>query len=201
MKLYYSRGACSLAVRITLHEIGLFSEFEAVDLVTKKTESGADYLKINPKGMVPVLDCDGKILTENAVIHQYLAETHKENRLLPPVGDEKRYHVLEWLNFASSDFHKSCGPLFNPNVPDEIKQTVFLPLLKKKVDFLNQSLEKNKYLAGDEYTLPDAYVFTVLRWMPKLGVNLADYPNVTRYFNEMKQRKSVATALTEEGLK
>src|SRR5688572_12009519 len=113
MKLYYSKGACSLAVRIILHEIGAACEFEAVDLATKKTETGMDFLKINPKGAVPTLILDDKaILTENAVIQQYLAEKYHATQLLPPLGDMKRYRVLEWLNFISTDLHKSCGPLF-----------------------------------------------------------------------------------------
>ena len=200
MKLYYSKGACSLAVRINIHEMDLPCEFESVDLGAKKTEHGADYLKINPKGAVPALALDGKVLTEGAVIQQYLAEKYKTVQLLPAVGDEKRYAVLEWLNVASTDLHKSFGPLFNPNVPAQVKEDVFIPLLKKKLDYLNQMLAKNKYVTGEQFTLPDAYIFTILRWTPKFDISLAQYSNIERYFNEIKQRKSVQTALKEEGL-
>src|SRR5690349_19217638 len=122
MKLYYSKGACSLAVRIIINEIGLQSEYEAVDLKTKKTATGQDFLKINPKGSVPVIQTDEKqILTENAVIQQYLADTNKATQLLPALGNFERYRVLEWLNFISTELHKGFSPLFNPNVPNELK--------------------------------------------------------------------------------
>src|SRR3989338_7503281 len=197
MKLYYSRGACSLAVRITIHEMGVPCEFEAVDLKSKKTEHGADYLKINPKGSVPALQLleENRILTENAVIQQYIAEKNKATHLLPVIGDANRYKVLEWLNFASTDLHKSCGPLFNPNVPSEVKENIFVPLLKNKLSYLNQNFTKNKYLIGEQYTLPDAYVFTVLRWLPAFEIDLANYADLQRYFNEVKQRKAVQTSL------
>jgi glutathione S-transferase len=201
MKLYYSKGACSLAVRINIHEIGMPCEFEAVDLKSKKTEHGADYLKINSKGSVPALQLDdNRILTENAVIQQYIAEKNKATQLLPVEKDENRYKVLEWLNFASTDLHKSCSPLFNPNVPSDLKESVFTPLLKNKLSYLNQHLTKNKYLIGEQYTLPDAYVFVVLRWLPAFKIDLASYADLQRYFNEVKQRKAVQTSLKEEGL-
>lgn len=201
MKLYYSKGACSLAVRISIHEMNLPCEFEAVDLATKKTEQGADYLKINPKGAVPALVMEnGSVLTENAVIQQFLAEKHKAFRLLPAVGEEKRYSVLEWLNFASTDLHKSFGPLFNGSVPDDVKKSVFIPLVKKRLDYLNHTLASTTYVAGEEFTLPDAYIFTVLRWLRKFDISLAQHPHVERYVNQLKQRQSVQISLQEEGL-
>src|SRR5689334_13101143 len=107
MKLYYSKGACSLAVRILLHELGIKSEFEAVDLKTKRTETNADFLKINPKGAVPTLTTDKQeILTENAVILCYLADEYKAIELLPAPGNFKRYRVLEWLNYVATEIHK-----------------------------------------------------------------------------------------------
>src|SRR5690349_3300917 len=110
MKLYYSKGACSLAVRIALHELGIPCEFEAVDLKAKKTEKGADFFKINPKGAVPTLVLDDHtVLTENAVIQQYLADKQKAFEVLPPVNDMKRYRALEWLNFVSTELHKGCS--------------------------------------------------------------------------------------------
>jgi len=199
MKLYYSKGACSLAVRIIIHEIGVACEFESVNLQTKQTEKGNDYFKINPKGSVPALVLENKkVLTENAVIQQYLADTHKASHLLPPLGDLKRYHVLEWLNFAGTDLHKSCGPLFNSNVPENIKEEVFRPLLKKKLIFVEKQLEQKAYLMGDEFTLPDSYVFVVLRWLASLKVDISDCPNLQRYFAHLKERKSIQQALKEE---
>ncbi len=202
MKLYYSKGACSLSVRIVLQEIGVPYEQESVNLKTKKTESGGDYLKINPKGAVPAIELANKeILTENVAIQQYLADEYKATPLLPPIGNFKRYRVLEWLSYVSSDLHKSFGPLFSPIVPQEIKDQIFIPALKKRFEAIEEHLRKNRFLIGDQFTLPDCYLFVVSRWLTALQIDVATtYPNLSRYMADIKKRKAVADALEEEGL-
>lgn len=202
MKLYFSPGACSLAVRITIHELNLPCEFEAVDLKTKQTASGVNYLTVNHKGSVPGLQIDADtFLTENAVIQQYLADTNKAYHLLPALGDFKRYRVLEWLNYVSTDVHKSFSPLFNGLVPENSKQEIFIPILKSKLAYLNRELEGKHYLMGDEFTLPDGYLFVTLRWLPAFKISLDEFPNVKKYFDTVKERPSVQRSMQEEGLK
>lgn len=201
MKLYYSRGACSLAVRIILHEIGLSSQYEAVDLATKKTEDGQDFLKINSKGSVPTLVVNGgEILTEGAAILQYLADTHHKTQLLPAPTDFKRYRVLEWLNFIASDLHKSFGPLFNPKMPQDIRDDFYIPLLTKRFTLTDKHLHHNHFLIGDQFTLADAYLFVMLRWAYYFKFDFDAWPHLARYFAELKQRKSIEKAMQEEGL-
>ncbi len=201
MKLYYSKGACSLAVRIVIKEIDVPCEFEAVNLKTKQTATGVDFLTINPKGAVPTLVLDnGEILTENTVIQLYLADTYKANHLLSAMPDFQRYQTLAWSNYVSTELHKGCGPLFNPNVPPEVKDAVFKPALKSKLQFINKHLHQHKYLAGDHFTLPDAYLFVILRWMHALGIDLSECKHVNDYFTEIKKHPAVAKALQEEGL-
>lgn len=200
MKLYYSKGTCALAVRITLHELNIPCEYVAVQLKEKKLANGDDYYQINPKGVVPVLQLDnGEKLTENLAIQIFLADEYKGTQLLPPMGNFKRYHVIEWLSFVSTDLHKSCSPLFNPNVPAEIKENIFKPLLKSKLDFLQQHLQKNEYLTGNSFTLPDGYLFVVLSWMHHFNIILSEWPEVERFFNQVKQRQSVQQSLAEGG--
>lgn len=201
MKLYYSKGSCSLAVRIVINEIGLSSEYESVNLKTKQTETGADFLKVNPKGAVPTLITnDGLILTENAVIQQYLADHADSDFLLPKIGENDRYQVLEWLNFVATDMHKGAGILFNANLSPQIKEDIFIPLLKKKLDFINQHLIHKKYLLGEKFTLPDAYLFVVLSWLAYFNIALNEWPHIERYVNELKQRDAIQKSLKEEGL-
>lgn len=201
MKLYFSKSACSLAVRIVINELGLPSQFESVDLKTKKTQSGEDFLKINPKGAVPVLETDhGEILTENSVIQQYLADVTHATVLLPAIGDFNRYRVLEWLNYVSSELHKTVGLTFNPFVTQDMKESMVIPLTKKKLAYLNEHFEKHTYLAGDSFTLPDAYCFVILTWLPVLPLNLDEWPHVKRYFEALKGRNSIQQSLHEEGL-
>ena len=199
MKLYYTPSACSLVVRIIINELGLKSEFESVDLHNKKTATGADFLAINSKGSVPALQLDdGQLLTENAVILQYLADTAHANSLLPAIGDFKRYRVLEWLNYTATELHKSIGILFNPAITEEMKTTFFIPLIKTKLNFLNQHLQNHQYLMGEDFTLPDAYVFVVMQWALYFKFDLTKWENISRYLNELRHRKSIQESLKQE---
>jgi glutathione S-transferase len=201
MKLYYSKGSCALAVHIVINEIGAECEFEAVNLGTKITNSGTDFFTINAKGSVPTLITnDNNVLTENAVIQQYLADTYKAEQLLPAVGNFQRYRVLEWLNFISTDLHKGCSPLFNANVPQDIKDTVFKPLLKTRLNFVEKNLQNSAYLTGDHFTLPDAYLFVVLTWLPYFKIELNEWPKLANYFDTLKQRASIQKSIAEEQL-
>lgn len=199
MKLYYSKGACSLAVRIVINEIGIPCEFESVNLQTKKTETGDDFLKINPKGAVPTLILDDQqVLTENSAIQQYLADEHDAIKLLPPTTNFRRYRVIEWLNFISTDLHKGCSPLFNSKLPQEVKNEIFIPALKNKIDFVENHLSNNRYLLDEQFTLADAYLFVILTWLPHFKIELSNWSSVSRYFEELRHRKSIEQSLAEE---
>lgn len=201
MKLYFSKGACSLVVRIVINEIGLESEYESVNLKTKKTESDNDFLTINPKGAVPTLEiAKGEILTENAIILQYLCDTSHATQLLPQLGDFNRYRVLEWLNYISTELHKGMGVLFNPSISEELKNDVFIPLIKNKLNYVNRYLQNQPYLLGEQFTLPDAYLFVMLLWTSYFNLDLKEWSNLTWYFDALKQRKSIQHALKQEGI-
>lgn len=200
MKLYYSKGAASLVVRIMIHEMNLACAFESVDLKTKMTEAGDQFLNITPKGYVPALKTDDKtILTETAVILQYLADQHHAAALLPGPCNINRYRVLEWTNFISAELHKSCAVLLNPNIPESIKDVLFNTGLKMKLNMVNDHLSQSQYLVQDHFTIADAYLFTVLFWLPHfLKIELSNWPHLARYFLKLKNRPSIQTAFQEE---
>ncbi len=199
MKLYYTPGACSLVARIIINEIGLKAEFESVNLKTKTTETGADYLAINSKGAVPALQLNnGEVLTENAIILQYLADESKAIQLLPPITDFNRYRVLEWLNYISTELHKGIGILFNPAITDDMKNNIFIPLIKSKLNYVNNHLQHRTYLSGDHFTLPDAYLFVMLRWTAYFKLDLKELSNLSRYFTELSGRPSIKQSLKQE---
>lgn len=201
MKLFYTSSVCSLAVRIIIHELGLSCEYEAVNLKTKITETGMNYLEINSKGSVPALLMDNhELLTENAIILQYLADKYAATELLPPVGNLNRYRVLEWLNFVSTDLHRYSAPLFWSRFTDDVKQNIFTPILNNKLSLVDQHLSNHKFLMGDQLTLGDGYLFVILIWLAKLKIKMTNWPNLHRYFIDMKSRESVKQALNEEGL-
>ncbi|MCX7090040.1 MAG: glutathione transferase GstA [Legionellales bacterium] len=201
MKLFYARGACSLAARIILNEIGVAIDYDAVDLKTKQTASGQDFLTINAKGYVPTLCLEnGEILTENAVILQYLADHYQASNLLPALGDWQRYRVLEWVHFVATELHKGCSPLFHSGIPDDLKQQIFIPKLMKALTYVDQNLQERSYLMGTHFTLPDAYLFVILRWAAACDLPLQSLQHVLRYQMQLRTRKSIADALKQEGL-
>jgi len=200
MKLYYSPAACSLSPHIALRESGVSFELEQVDLKTKKTNSGADFLKVNPKGYVPVLQLDdGQSLTEAAVIVQYIADKKPEAKLLPPAGTSDRYRAQEWLNYVATELHKGIGALFNPNLTDPWKQ-VLRQGLAPKFDFLTKRLEGKSFAFGDGFSVIDGYLFTVLGWPQHVGLDLSKWPALTSYSEKIAQRPAVQAALKAEGL-
>jgi glutathione S-transferase len=200
MKLYYIPGACSLSPHIALRESGLAFELEQMDPKTKKTKSGADFLKINPKGYVPVLQLDdGQTLTEAAVILQYIADKKPEAKLLPPAGSFERYRALEWLNYVATELHKGIGALFNPSLTDPWKQ-ILREGLAPKFDFLTKRLEGKSFAFGDGFSAVDCYLFTVLGWPQYVGIDLAKWPVIKSYVDKIAQRPSVQAALKAEGL-
>ena len=199
MILYYSPGACSQAPHILLHEIGLDHDAKRVDLKAKTLEDGSDYLKVNPKGAVPALELDsGEVLTENAVILQYLGDRASWPEVLPPAGDFRRYRVLELVNFITTELHKRFGFLFNQNATDEFKQFVTGDL-KKKLDYIDKRLGAGPFLMGGDLTLPDAYLFVIAGWAEKM-IGLGQWPNLRAFRERMMQRPSVRHVLRFEGL-
>jgi glutathione S-transferase len=200
MKLYYFPGACSLSPHIALREAGLAFDLEKMDPKTKKTEKGADFLKVNPKGYVPALQLDdGEVLTEAAVIVQYIADKKPEARLLPPAGGMERYRAQEWLNYVATEIHKGIGALFNPNASDQWKQ-VLREALAPKFDLLTKRLDGRNYVFGDTFTVIDGYLFTVLGWPQYVGIDLAKWPALKAYSDRIAKRPAVQAALKAEGL-
>jgi len=202
MKLYYSKGACSLSTHIIINELQLDCEFESVDLGTKTTESGADFYNINPRGAVPTLQLDsGDLLIENLAIQQYLTDKFDlQHQLCPAVGTLQRYNVLAWLSFAASDLHKSFTPFFSYKNVDAKTSEMFTATLKAKLAHLEKQLINNDYIAGTAYTLPDAYIFVTLRWLVAAKLDLADWPRLSAYFDRVKARPAVNQSMKQEGL-
>jgi glutathione S-transferase len=200
MKLYMKPGACSLASHIVLRESGLPFDLVKVDLAAKTTEDGGNFLAVNPKGQVPTLGLDGGgILTEGPVILQYVADKAPEKNLVPAHGSLERYRVLEWLNFIGTEVHKTFSPLFRPTTPDAFKAIV-KDNLAAKFAVLDKQLAGSAFLAGDGFTVADAYGFVVVGWAKPMGIDLSRWPNLTAYMARVAERPAVRAALAAEGL-
>ena len=200
MKLYFKSGACSLAPHIALEEAGLAYTSVAVDLATKKTADGADYLAINPKGYVPALSLSstGMVLTEVPAILQYIADQSPSQALAPANGSMQRYQLQSWLNFIATEVHKNIGPFFNPNAGEAWLQGVTANL-QRRLPVIEAELGKHEYLNG-EYSIADIYLFTVLGWAPVAKLDLSPYKNIAAWQQRVAARPAVQRALQAEGL-
>lgn len=200
MKLYFSPGACSLSPRIVLNEAGIPFTAEQVDVRKKVTASGADFRTINPKGYVPALQLDdGKVLTEGAAIVQYLADLAPASGLAPAAGSFERYQLMEWLNYIAAEVHKGFSPLFMPGTSDDAKAAA-RTAVGNRLNYIEQQMAGHDYLMGAQFTVADAYLFTVLGWCGYVGMSLDDWPALKSYMARVGARPAVQQALRDEGL-
>lgn len=200
MKLYFSPGACSLSPHIALLEAGLEFTTEKVDIRARQTASGADFLKINPKGYVPALELnDGAVLTEGPAIVQFIADLAPDRQLAPANGTLERYRLVEWLNFISTEVHKNFSPLFRPTSTEEMKEAARANL-GNRLGWVASQLEGRDYLMGSQFTVADGYLFTVLGWANFVQFDLAQWPVFAAYTQRIAARPAVQQALRAEGL-
>ena len=201
MKLFYKSGACSLSPHIVLEESGLDYALEEVDLKAKTLKDGGDYRAVNPKGSVPALQIDeGGVLTEGPAIVQYIADRAGKTDLAPAAGSLERYRLQEWLNFVSSELHKTFAPLFRPDTPADY-QAVARKTLAMKFAVVNEALATNAFLMGKTFTAADAYLYTVTRWAWPMSLDLSAFSNLLAFMKRVEARPHVKTVLDAEGLK
>ena len=196
--LYFSPSACSLAPHIVLRESGLPFELIRVNLRTHTTSDGTDFYTIHPLGQVPALRLEeGTLLSEAAVILQYIADHAPAAKLLPAHGTIERYRALEWLNFIATDLHKGIGMLFNRKLGDDAKAIV-RAAAETRLAYAERKLGSNAFVMGDTLSAPDAYLFTVLNWTAFVGLELSAYPALSGFMERMRARGAVRAAIEAE---
>ena len=199
MKLYYSPGACSLSPHIVLHEAGLAHTSVLASTKSHKLQDGTDYYTINALGYVPVLELDnGERLREGPAIVQYLADQVPGKNLAPANGTMERYRLQEWLTFIGTELHKGHSPLFAPGTPEDYKPLV-RERLQARFAWVDKQLAGKDYLLG-QFSVADAYLYTVSRWGQYVGVDLSGFANIVAFQQRMEQRPAVQAALRAEGL-
>lgn len=200
MKLYYSPGACSLSPHIVARELGIDIKLEKVDTKSKQTETGRDYLKVNPKGYVPALELEtGEVLTEGTAIVQYLADRKPAANLAPANGTFERARLQETLGYISTELHKTYSPLFNPAIPDETRAER-KEYLRKRYALIERALESRPYLLGEQFTVADAYLFTVTNWAGFVDLDLSEFKALNAFQQRVAARPAAQAALAAEGL-
>ena len=201
MKLYYSPGACSMAAHIVASEAGVNLQLVKVDLISHKVEDGTDYYTINPRGYVPLLELDdGTRITEVAAIVQYLADSKPASNLAPAAGTFERVRLNQWLAFISSELHKTFSPwLWHKETAESTKASV-KDKLATRFSELDGVFAKQDFLLGKQFTIADAYAYTIVNWSNFLGLSLKAYPALSAYLQRVASRPKVQQALGAEGL-
>jgi glutathione S-transferase len=199
MKLYYMPGVCSLATHILLREAGLNFDLERVGR-DKKTETGGDFLAINPLGYVPALATnDGDVLTENIAVHSYVAGLKPDARLAPAPGTRERFRYDSLAVFITTEIHKTYSQLFT-DYPETIKAKVREKLAERYEQIEKTLSDGRPYLTGNSFQTVDAYFFTVTRWAPLVNVDLSKFTKVAAFMERVVARPAVKAALESEGL-
>lgn len=199
MQIFFAPMACSLAARIAAYEADLKADFVQVGLHSKLTPDGRSFRDISLKGQVAALITDqGRLLTENAAVLQYLADRRPESHLAPPPASEERYELQAWLSFVGSEMHKQIlWPIYNPGSSEDGKAYA-RSLMPHRLSYLNLQLADRPCLLGDDFTVADAYlVWALLLFQRNLG-DLSAWPVVQNYLQAQLQRPAVARALAEE---
>lgn len=205
LKLYYSRNSGSFVTRIIIHELNLPCDFIAVTQKTFMTELNENFLQINPKGRLPVLITEDNMkITENQVILQYLIDTYAAQRemqyLLPSINNPARYQILEWVSFIRIDLHYNFYLLHNSNIPKELKENIFLPTLKQKLNYPETMLNNKQYLVGNNFSIADAYLFVILVWLKDVQIDIKQFANLDKFYLLLKERSSIKLSMKEKNM-
>lgn len=197
MKLYFSPLACSLATRIALYEAGADATFDEVDPKTKRTASGRDFRELHPLGLVPTLELpNGKLLTENAAVLQYVARAFPGAELAPTDPDGTA-QLQRWLCFIGTELHKALfTPLLKKHVGPDAKQHA-LGLADSRLGYVEQHLAGREFLL-ERFSVADAYLFTILNWSRATPVDLKAWPALSAYHARLRERPCFARAFAEE---
>lgn len=202
-KLYYSPGSCSMAIHILLNEIG--AQFELVDAsISSGKNKSKEFLAINPRGNVPVLDDNGLIIREGVAILSHILDSNK-NDLLPEAKKE-RAKTLEWLCFANSSLHPAYSRLFfmmrvlgNDFRANALYQPA-IAQIQKYWDELEEHFAKHQYLCNDKCSIADILVTVIANWSRNFGDDIKFGPNLRSYFGRIISRPSYKKALEVEGV-
>jgi glutathione S-transferase len=202
MKLYYSPGACSLADHIALEWIG--QPYEAIRMSREDRKTPA-YLKINPAGAVPALEQDGWVLTQNAAILNYLADSFPQAGLGGDGTPKGRAEVNKWLALVNSDMHPAFHPLFGSTAylgdaaMVEKSKDAARAKLRGLFERVDAQLAGRDWVAGPR-SIADPYLYVVSRWAKAQGIDLAGLDNLARFVARMEADPAVQKVLKDEDL-
>jgi glutathione S-transferase len=201
LTLYYAPNTCALASHIALEDADADYETQRISFQSGDQRS-PDFLKINPKGRVPALVTDHGILTETPAILAYVAQTHPDAKLAPP--EPFAFARIQAFNsYLCSTVHVAHA--HRPRASRWADDPAAIEAMKAKVpqtmgecfDLIEREMFKGPWVMGADYTICDPYLYTISRWLPGDGVDIANYPKIHEHFRRMSERPAVKVALVE----
>ena len=203
MKLYYSTGSCSMACVIAAEELGL--KIEMIEVSWNRNLKVAELESVNPLGVAPALVLDsGEVLTQNAAILEYFAESKADSKLLPKAGTLERLRVISWLSFVAADLHKAFVPAFLAESLTESEETqrqitsYSQKTVKGYLEHIENALKTSKFVAGNQFSVADCYLYVVLNWCEAIEVSFETYPLIKNYLSRVEDRPGVQRAMALE---
>jgi len=199
--LYYAPIACSLVPYVTLTEAGVDFETRTVNL-RKKQQRSSEFLNLNPKHKVPVLLIDGKPLTENVAIQQWIARTFPKAMLMPadPWEELQAISIHSW---CASGMHPLISRINGPAKVCDIEGTeesvrrLATDMLLENFRHAETLLDGRNYFF-DHFTAADAHFFWCLRRAKLLNVNVSGLDVCEAHFQRMLERPSVQKVISFE---
>ncbi|MEA5623326.1 glutathione S-transferase family protein [Nostoc sp. UHCC 0251] len=173
LKLYGGARSRASIVHWYLEELGVPYEFVKLDMQAGE-HLKPEYLAINPVGKVPaIVDGDFK-LWESGAILLYLADKYGKTAL----SLEERAVFSQWTLFGNSTL--ATGIFVEANRERE---------MPRLLTFLNEILERQPFLLGNEFTVVDVAVGSILSYIPiMLKLDLSPYPGVLNYIKQLSER-------------
>jgi glutathione S-transferase len=201
LKLYISPGACALASHIALEEAGADYETQIIDLKTGQQRT-PEYLAVNPAGVTPALQTDKGVITQNAAILAFVAQTHPD-RKLAPTDDPHAFAAFNAFNgFLGASLHPAIGKVLfsRPALEGDDKAQAAEQALAK-YQLVEDHWLQGPWVFGDEFTLADGYLAVFTRWARQSGLlDAARFPGLNAHLDRVQARPAVSRVLGAEGL-
>lgn len=202
--LYYSPGACSLAPHVVLEELGI--PYETVRISTAEGQQRSpEYLKINPRGRVPALVVDGKVLVENVAILSFLGGGFASKGLWPAKTWDQA-QALSFMAWLADTVHPAYAHLFRPEryvegpaCTDAVKRggrKAFGDSLAE----IDRLVAGKKWALGNRFSVVDAYLLVFYRWGNRNGFPVKDLPNYSALIGRVLARPAVRKVMADEGI-
>ena len=204
-KLYVAQGACSFGAHVAAREITQLSGLPIEIIKVPLRTPDSPIHKVNPLGRVPTLVADnGEVITENGAILPFLADLKPEAGIGAPVGSIERAQIQEWIGFLNSDIHGAYKPVNRPNLfhaDEEVQKSIReqgITRLRDLIRVVQRKLEGKTWAVGERFTVADAYLGVFLRWLPRAGIEISDFPALAAYLERYNARESVKAAAAFE---